>query len=49
MLILGRVILQDYSVVISTLSAKNKLIFKVRGKNSFLYGNDPLMNFVCIR
>jgi hypothetical protein len=49
MLTLGRVILQDYSVVISTLNAKNKLIFRVRGKNSFLYGNDPLMNFLCIR
>jgi len=32
-LTLGRVILQDYSVVISTLSPKNKLIFKVKDKN----------------
>ena len=48
-LTLGRVILQDYSVVISTLSPKNKLILKVKDKNEYLYGNDSLMNFTCIR
>ncbi len=48
-LTLGRVILQDYSVVIATLSPKNKLIFKVKDKNEYLYGNDSLMNFLCVR
>ena len=48
-LTLGRVILQDYSVVIATLTPKNKLIFKVKDKEEYLYGNDMLINFQCVR
>jgi hypothetical protein len=46
---INRVLLQDYGVVITMKNAINKLIFKVRDKNEYLYGNESIVNFQFIR
>jgi hypothetical protein len=46
---INRVLLQDYGVVITMRNAINKLIFKVRDKNEYLYGNESIVNFQFIR
>ncbi len=46
---INRVLLQDYGVVITMRNAINKLIFKVKDRNEYLYGNDSILNFTFIR
>lgn len=46
---INRVILQDYGVVITMQNPTNKLIFKIKDKNEYLYGNEAIVNFQFIR
>jgi RecJ-like exonuclease len=46
---INRVILQDYGVVITMQNSTNKLIFKIKDKNEYLYGNEAIVNFQFIR
>lgn len=46
---INRVVLQEYGIVIATKNQKNKLIFKVKDREEYLYGNETISNFVYIR
>ena len=46
---INRVILQDYGIVITMKNERNKLIFKIKDIEEYLYGNESIANFQYIR